>query len=236
VLTGGYRSLVDHLAESLEVSLEEPVLAVEHGAGGVIVSTASRSIQADRVVVTVPIGVLRQGSIVFTPALPRPLLDAIERLRLSTVEKIVLRYQKRWWPEDLRRLVHITETHRFPVWMDLSVHVGAPTLVGFFNPALTSMPDDPGSRLDLARESLATMLGGGPKPIGAMITEWNEDPYAAGAYSYIPAGATAEQMRVFQYLEGPLLFAGEHTIPEYHGTVHAAFEFGRRSASRVLGA
>lgn len=233
VLAGGYRSLVDHLATGLDVSLEEQVLAIEHGASGAIVSTPTRSIQVDHVVVTVPIGVLRRNAILFSPGLPSPISKAIERLRLSTVEKIVLRFQDRWWPEDLRRLISITEAHRFPAWMDLTLHVDAPTLVGFFNPVLASIPEDPGSRLDLARGTLDSMLGKGPKPIGAMITDWRNDPFAGGAYSYIPVGATAADMRAFSLLDGSLRFAGEHTVPEYYGTVHAAFVSGRNAARRL---
>ncbi|MEX1004064.1 MAG: NAD(P)/FAD-dependent oxidoreductase [Acidimicrobiia bacterium] len=234
VLAGGYRSLVDHLARSLDISLEEPVLAVEHGANGVIVSTNRRSLSADHVVVTVPVAVLSRGTILFQPNLPGPILAAARRLRLSTVEKIVLRYRERWWPEDVRRLVHVTAERHFPAWMDLSAHVGAPTLVGFFNPALSNLPEDPGARLDLARASLATMLGKGPKPIAAMITDWRDDPYAGGAYSYIPTGASSADMDVFGRVDGPVLFAGEHTVAEYHGTVQAAFGSGRRAATQLL--
>lgn len=234
VLVGGYQSLVQHLARDLEVSLEDPVLAVEHGPGGVIVSTAARSIRADAALITAPIGVLRRGGILFQPTLPSPIRRAIDVLELSTVEKIVLRFKERWWPDDLRRLVHITPSHAFPAWMDLSLHVGAPTLVGFFNPALSTMPDDQGARLDLALASLTTMLGKAPKPIGAIITDWRNDPFAGGAYSYVPVGARPADMRAFTLLDGPLQFAGEHTVPEYFGTVHAAFVSGRAAAARLL--
>ena len=235
VLAGGYRSLVDHLADGIDVSLEEPVLAVEHGGSGVIVSTNRRSLAADHVVVTVPVAILARDTILFQPALPRAITDATRRLRLSTVEKIVLRYQERWWPDDIRRLVHVTTERHFPAWMDLSAHVGAPTLVGFFNPVLSTLPEDAGTRLDLARDSLATMLGKRPKPIAAMITDWRNDPYAGGAYSYIPTGASTADMDVFGEVDGPVLFAGEHTVAEYYGTVHAAFVSGRRAAERLLG-
>lgn len=234
VLVGGYQTLVQHLAHDLDISLESPVLAVEHGPGGVIVSTATRSIRADAVLITVPVGVLRRGGILFQPGLPSPIRRAIDALELSTVEKIVLRFRERWWPDDIRRLVHITASHAFPAWMDLSLHVGKPTLVGFFNPVLAAMPDDPGARLDLALASLTTMLGNAPKPIGAMITDWQNDPFARGAYSYIPIGARPTDMRTFTLMEGPLQFAGEHTVPEYFGTVHAAFISGRAAAARLL--
>lgn len=232
VIAGGYGTLVDHLAASLNLNLNERVMSVEYAGSQVLISTDRRTLTADRVVITVPVTVL--DSILFDPPLPSPLRTAASRLRLSTVEKIVLRFSERWWPDDARRLVHLDPTRRFPAWMDLSSPVGAPTLVGFFNPAFSDVPDDPGTRLDMALDTLRTMLGTVPKPIGAMITDWRNDPFARGAYSYIPVGATAADMRSFALLDGPLLFAGEHTVPEYFGTVHAAFISGQRAADRLL--
>jgi monoamine oxidase len=236
VVDGGYGTLVDHLAEGLDIRLEDPVLAIEETGGRVIVSTAAGSERADRAVVTVPIGVLRSASILFSPTLPSPVVTAIDRLRPSTVEKIVLRYPERWWPDGLKRLTFISEDGRFPAWTDFTVHAGAPTMVGFFNPGLSRIPPDEGGRFEMAVETLTRMLGKGPKPIGAMVTDWLGDPYSRGSYSYIPVGAGEADMRVFQLVDGPILFAGEHTVPEYFGTVHGAFVSGRRAAGRILDA
>lgn len=233
LIDGGYGTLIDHLAAGLDLNLNERVLAVESAGRQVTVSTDRRSLTADRAVVTVPASVI--DSIVFDPPLPSPIRTATSRIRLSTVEKIVLRFADRWWPSDLRRIVYLHPARRFPVWIDLSAHTGAPTLVGFFNPVLSDVPDEPGIRLDMALGVLDRLFGSVPKPIGTMVTDWRNDPFARGAYSYIPVGATAADMRSFALLDGPVLFAGEHTVPEYFGTVHAAFVSGERAADQLLG-
>jgi polyamine oxidase len=234
VLDGGYGTLVDRLAEGLDVRLDEPVLAVEHTTGGVIVSTRAGAHRADRVAITVPLGVLRSGTIVFSPSLPPAVARAVERLRMSTTEKVVLRYRERWWPADIRRLVHLTADHGFTAWMDMSAHTGAPTLISFFNPTLGDCPADPAGRMEAALDGLHRMLGTGPKPIAAMMTDWTNDPYSLGSYSHIPLGATAADMRAFAEADGSVVFAGEHTVPEYYGTVHAAFVSGGGAADRIL--
>ncbi|KAI5107342.1 hypothetical protein C0J45_2980, partial [Silurus meridionalis] len=57
--------------------------------------------EADHVIVTVSLGVLKQQArTMFEPALPKSKLDAIERLGFGTVDKIFLCFTKRFWPED----------------------------------------------------------------------------------------------------------------------------------------
>jgi polyamine oxidase len=234
VINGGYQTVVDRLSAALDIQLEEPVLAVEVDDRQVIVSTKARSLQADRVVMTVPLGVLRSGQIQFVPGLPLGIDRAVNRLRMSTAEKLILRYAERWWPENVRRLVYLGSDHRFPAWMDLTTHVGAPTLLAYHNPRLSDVSPDPATRMEQGVEVLARMLGKGPKPTGAMVTDWTNDPYARGSYSHIAVGATPGDMRAFQNGERRVLFAGEHTVPEYHGTAHAAFVSGLRAARQIL--
>jgi polyamine oxidase len=234
VVTGGYQTVVDRLSAGLDIHLEQPVLAVEVDERQVIVSTEATSLQADRVVITLPLGVLRSRHVLFVPGLPPGIERAAERLRMSTAEKLVLRYSERWWPEDVRRLVYLDPDHRFPAWMDLTSHVGAPTLLAYHNPQLSDVSPDPAIRMEQGLEVLHRMLGKGPKPIGAMVTDWTNDPYARGSYSHIATGATAADMRAFQAGDSRVLFAGEHTVPEYYGTVHAAFVSGRRAAGQII--
>ncbi|KAL7882001.1 hypothetical protein AOLI_G00088500 [Acnodon oligacanthus] len=57
--------------------------------------------EADHVIVTVSLGVLKQQAVtMFEPALPESKLDAIEALGFGVVDKIFLHFSKRFWPED----------------------------------------------------------------------------------------------------------------------------------------
>ncbi|XP_066497330.1 spermine oxidase [Hoplias malabaricus] len=57
--------------------------------------------EADHVIVTVPLGVLKQkAASLFKPSLPKSKLDAIERLGFGVVDKIFLCFNERFWPED----------------------------------------------------------------------------------------------------------------------------------------
>lgn len=71
-------------------------------------------------------------------------------------------------------------------------------------------------------------------PEGTFLHNWQADPFARGAYSYIPTGALEAQALLAQPLAGALVFAGEAlTTDELITTVHGAIGSGRRAA-RVL--
>ena len=65
--------------------------------------------------------------------------------------------------------------------------------------------------------------------------DWLADPYACGAYSYVPAGALDAPERMTLPVEDTLYFAGEHTdVAGHWGTVHAALQSGTLAAERLL--
>jgi polyamine oxidase len=237
VVVGGYRGLVDHLAHGLDIRTDAPVQRVEHGETTAVITDNDRMV-ADRVVVTVPLGVLRSGSIVFDPSLPATHRDALARLEMGTLEKVVLRFPERVLPDGMRSVARLVTDRSFPYWHDLTDHAGAPTLVAFHNPTLT-VPSLLGAaeqdRIGHALAALRQMIGDVPDPLAAVATDWAADPFAAGSYSFIPVGASADDMRVLaRPASASLLLAGEHTIPEHFGTVHGAYLSGLRAADLVL--
>ncbi len=235
-LTGGYRSLVDHLANGLEIRTGTHVVSIRHGSDAAVVSTATGDLEADQVVVTAPLGVLKTGSIHFDPPLSPVRVGAAQRLSMATLEKVVLRFDRPPMPPETRRLAFVSADRRFPSWFDITPHAGAPTLIGFHNPR--AMPDlvdsSPAQRLEAALTLLAMILPEMPEPVASHVTDWRHDPFSYGSYSFMPLGSGPEDMERMGGRESPrLVFAGEHTVPEYHGTVHGAYVSGRRAAAEV---
>ncbi len=87
VLVGGYRSLVDRLADGVEVVLGSPVTDIRHNASEVAVSGPGLDIGARWAIVTVPLGVLRSGSPTFEPDLPASHRDAISTARVQAARE-----------------------------------------------------------------------------------------------------------------------------------------------------
>jgi monoamine oxidase len=110
-------------------------------------------------------------------------------------------------------------------------------------PVAESMAQKPSITLQLeACKTLADAFGLDVNAIRSLLIDsrshdWQNDPYARGAYSYVPAGALDAPARMSEPVQGTLFFSGEHTDTTGHwGTVHAALTSGLRAAAQVLNA
>jgi len=100
-LPRGYDLVPRRLARGLHIELGVRVRMVRWSRSRVEVHAGHRSWEAPRAIVTVPLGVLQAGAVVFEPALPRWKASAIAALSMGPVVKIALLFEERHWPQDL---------------------------------------------------------------------------------------------------------------------------------------
>lgn len=72
--------------------------------------------------------------------------------------------------------------------------------------------------------------------VNAHCHDWQRDPCARGAYSYLRVNGGDARERLAEPVGGVLYFAGEATSPDDAGTVGGALESGYRAAAQVLAA
>jgi polyamine oxidase len=239
---GGYRTLVDAMAagvnvrvglEIAEVALSDTGVAV-HGVDG----TTER---ASHVVVAVPLGVLKQGTLQFSPQLPPQQAAAIKRLGFGRYEKVALRFDEPFW-----RVAGLPHVMLFPraaseptVWVfGLDAFGLGPAVVFhvFHSSAGHVLNTSEDQAADWAVSMLAEAVGQPcPTPVAIAATSWGTDPYSAGAYSHIPPGAEPADLDLLgEPVGGRLLFAGEHTQSARMGYADGAMTSGIREAKRLL--
>ncbi len=191
--------------------------------------------------VTLPVGVLQSGAVRFEPPLPNTHRDALNAVNPGRFEKVILRYEERWWSELGRGALRLGGTARdLPLWIDFSAPAGAPTLIGLCGGGRVDALLDGVGRgrvTDWADSSLRRMVGRTPPaPLAVHVTGWRDDPFTRGAYSSLRPGAPR---RVALDLAAPhagrALFAGEHASINRAGTVDGALLTGVREACRLLG-
>jgi monoamine oxidase len=244
------------------LSLNSIITSVRWQRGQVVVSAASASgeartsFSADRLVVTVPLGVLQapedaRGAIRFDPPLTA-LRQALDHLEMGAAMRITFRFRPSFVKQQ-RRLFEPGFIHSgdegFPTWWTA---LPAPASGSAPVPALTAWAGGPKAErlagLDdkavagIAVDSLSRILGVKRDSIAAQVKRWYlhnwcQDPFARGAYSYAGLGGLEARQALAVPIEQTLYFAGEASETEGHGaTVHGAISSGRRAARQILDA
>jgi monoamine oxidase len=233
-----------------DIQLRTIAREVRWNRGQVEVLTAGKRparFSAESVIVTVPFPLLTgdggAGSVSFAPALPRKNLAA-GKLAMGQVVKLVLRFTKPFWKaigplEDLLFLHAFEEA--FPTWW-VGPPSGLPQLVGWVGgpraERLVRM-DEP-ELLHLAVGALARALAVPREEVTRYLDrhyfhDWARDPFACGAYSWIPAGATSAPAELAMPVDQTLFFAGEATCSAgLNASMEGAIDSGRRAAKELL--
>lgn len=135
-IAGSAEAIVKAGFEGAEVVLSTPVTQIGYDDDAVRLKMATgESLRVDRVVVTVPLGVLQSESIAFDPPLPFAQRAAITALGVGALEKVWLRYDEPFWQDDAVLWSIVAETPPY---------TAAPTTPGLETP--TPSPSD-GSEL-----------------------------------------------------------------------------------------
>lgn len=235
---GGYDQIIQGLADGLEIKLEHVATAVAYHDNGVTIDTNRGQFSGDRVVVTVPLGVLQKGVIDFSPALPNWKLAAINGLEMGLLHKTYLRFPQPFWETDRDLIGHMaSEKGQWTEFLNMHKVTGDPILMGFnsgwYGRELETLPDaEVVARMTAV---LRKLYGDIPEPEAWLISRWHIDPFACGAYSHIPPGSSGKAHDDLAKSVGRrLFFAGEATHRQYPATVHGAFLSGERAAQAIM--
>ncbi len=238
IFPDGYDSLIQQLADGLDIRLGESVQRITYGADGVRVQTRSGEYSAKKAVVTLPVGVLQKGLVQFEPSLPAKKQSALMQFGFGVLNKLYLRFSEAFWQSDSHLLGYISEEKgHFCEWLNLAALIDQPVLLGFnagsYGLQIESLSDE--EILGAARQTLGRMFGREiPEPEGWLITRWGQDPFTYGSYSSLKTGATPDN---YDLLAAPvdetLFFAGEATHREHPATVHGAYLSGQRAAQEL---
>ena len=222
-------------------------------------SGTTSSLEARAVIVALPLGVLHAGAgeagaVVFDPPLARDSTkaSALAWMTMGAVARITLRLREPFWTserfarrakdQNLDRLAFLhTEDPDFPIWWT-SYPVSAPVLVawrgGVRAREIAAAGED--QAIEMALAALARQFGLTHREARGMVTaawfhNWENDPYARGAYSYMLVGGNEAPAKLARPVRRTLFFAGEASDSEGRtGTVHGAIASGRRAATQLL--
>jgi monoamine oxidase len=228
-----------------EIFLSTPVTSISWQRGKVRVRAMQqcqeRVFEADKCIVTVPLGVLQSGGIHFDP-LPAEVFHAASQMAMGSARRITFLFCERFWQtkfsdahflfsqQDLMRVWWMPSPDPTPM---LTGWIGGPKSL---NASILRDTD----LADLCLRTLARIFSTPEEHLRAILVsrhahDWQRDPFSLGAYSYAPKGASNASAIMSQPVDNTIFFAGEHTDTTGHwGTVHGALCSGLRVARQVL--
>jgi monoamine oxidase len=258
-ILSGYDAVAQQLRADFELEqvalhLNTIVTALNWRRGAVEMLARSRAghelepFRATCALITLPLGVLQAppeapGAVRFTPALDSK-RAALGQLVMGQVVKIGLRFHSPFWERDGRlssMSYLLSQATAVPTWWSV-YPAQAPLLIGWAaGPAAEKLAlRGDAFVIDQAIGSLAQALGVERRLVAAELEawyfhDWQADPFARGAYSYVLVGGLAARAALAQPVEDTLFFAGEATNTDGHtATVHGAIASGRRAAREVI--
>ncbi len=240
ILDGGYKSIIDLLAENLDIRLESNVHRIEYDQAGVHVHTQNEVFQGTHVIVTIPLGVLKTGNIEFSPVLPDSKLNAIDRLDMGNLEKVIFVYNQKFWDTPLDGAWGYGSglDLAYSQFIDITQFAGKPTIAClYYGQSARTIPNLKTDQEIIAEalSLLSKFIGESAiQPIDTYVTRWVNDPFTLGSYSYLPVGSSQEDhVELAQPVGERILFAGEATHETANGTVNGAMLTGIREAMRL---
>jgi monoamine oxidase len=256
-IKGGYIKIIDYLLDEYtkrggKVYLETIVKEIRWKKGNVeLIDQTNRSFIAEKVVITVPLGVLQIGEqdtagIIFSPAI-NDVQQAIHSLGFGSVIKIILNFEQPVWKIASNNAAAKKKDPGFifsdaiiPTWWTqipeqngmITGWVGGPNAV-----RLQHEPDE--KLVHLALESLAVIFKIPrqtlqSKLMGSCIHNWSKNEFSRGAYSFETIHSKKAKAMIATPIQDTLYFAGEAFEGSESGTVEAALVSGQKAAKKLL--
>jgi len=131
LVTGGLSTAVSDSLKGVETFLSTAVVGVAYNENRVSLRLGTgESLTVDRVIVTVPLGVLQDDSIDFDPLLPFSHRTAIASLGMGTVDTVWLRFDEPFWTTDAAVWNLVGTDDDITTWINLEPLTGEAILVG----------------------------------------------------------------------------------------------------------
>ncbi|MEI6805585.1 MAG: FAD-dependent oxidoreductase [Myxococcaceae bacterium] len=237
-LTSGYGPILEGLQKDCPVQLNSAVMEINTRVNDIEIITKNSIFYADAVLVTVPLGVLKQGDLKFNPPLPDSKQTAIQNLEMGLFNITAMKFKSAFWPKEPHALFFTQfDKQSIQSFFNLYHFVNQPVLVGYTGGdrarRLEHFSD--AEIIERTLSNLESVFGVRPaKPEIYFNTRWSQDSFSRGSFSYLKTGASgADYESMAEPVSGRLFFAGEATSLKYPATTHGAYLSGIREAKRI---
>ncbi len=221
-----------------KIKLNEAVQSIDYQKDTVLIQTQNQTYEADAVILTVPLSILKKGKITFIPDLSTEKQQAIEKIGIEAGMKIFLRFEKRFWEEDTFSMYGGENSAEF--WVSgFGKSAKNNILTTIANGERAEYFSGLGEKcIDLLIQDLEKMFPTeNVKSLlsGFYIMDWGKEPFIEGLYSYPSFHSQKEREILAKNTKNKLFWAGEATNTEGHfSCVHGAMETAERAVAEII--
>lgn len=234
---------------SSNIVYNTPVTQIEYSADKVYVTTANnQTLEADKVVVTVPLKILQSNVITFQPELPQSKRDALNRVTMPDGIKVFIEFSEKFYPDivldgGIREIMD--DGNGDKAFYDVAFRKGsARNVCALFAVGPPASPYINLSEQDLISKIIAEMDemfdGKASKTyIKHAIQNWSHEPFIRGSYSHYNNDLSYSDVKdiisnLNQPLDNKVFFAGEACFADDYATVHGAGESSYEAVKKIL--
>jgi monoamine oxidase len=236
-LPNGFTKILDQMAKGLDIRYGQNVRFIKQHNGVASAMTNGQDFEGDFVLVTLPLGVLKERRIRFDPELSHSKKNAIKNLGVGLTNRVGMRFPTLFWPKERQYLNYLSKYKgEFPRFLNIAHFTNKPVLVASLGPDFAKAIEQK-EDIEVAVQAhriLYKIFDNAPMPEEVIVSRWNQDPFARGAFSYLPVGEDPALRDYLANPEGRLYFAGEATMRQYPGTIRGAYLSGLRAAEWMI--
>lgn len=238
--------LIRELCKDLPIFYNSVVSEIKRYSDGVKIYTKNKKVyMADAVVVTLPLGVLKKGTVKFDPPMSERKRGAISRVGFGNLNKVIMYFPYAFWGTNLDIFGHINEDpsmrgENFMFYSYAGISGGAQLTALTSGKAALKHEERSTNEcalrmLEILRKIFEPKGVKVPAPFHVIRTCWGSDPMAFGAYSSMPVGTLGgkDYDILSENISGRIFFAGEATTKKFPATMHGAFYTGLWTAANV---
>lgn len=232
------------------VQLNTPIASIGYGSDPIIITAKDGTkFEANKVVVTVPVSILKNGGLSFTPALPGDFAGSLAKFGMSASLRLILEFKKNFWGDTAGYILGSSNVpeyfsaglgrSQFNRTLSITVNgnkadqyaaLGDDALISAVLADIDAIYSGQGSQF--IRKNLQTL-----KNI-FIRQDWSKEDYILGGYSYpLPGAKNDDRKAISQPVVDKLFFAGEATdITGQAGMLNGALASAERAALEVIAA
>ncbi len=234
------------------VKLNTAITSIQYGADPIVLTASDgATYQADKVIVTVPVSVLKAGGIGFSPALPGTHTGSLAKIGMGASYRAIVEFKRNFWGETTGFIFGSSNVPEFMsaglnrsvfnATLQITVNgARALTYSSLGESAIQTILADldllyAGQGTQFVRRKVDPLTSAETDPIWVK-EDWTTREHILGGYSYPLPGATNDDRKnIGQSISGKLFFAGEATdISGNAGMINGALASAERCAEEVV--